>query len=255
MCFWGCRGRDAAQQPKGTGCPRDWDWSTPNLNRAKTEKVCLSIRDAIYMLYDIYLIYHLSIKHPFICQLSISPSLNYLSLFYLSIYHLSIYQASIHLTIINLSIHLSVICLIDPSIYLSNHLSIHVSLIYASIHLSHDFAFYLSICGDILIVTTGRWGAPGTWWVETREAAPQPTGPRTPRIRVIQPQISVVPRLRHPGLCIKYSYFPNIYSVDITESRNMFWQAKHYLPYLWIQFSVRSRNVYYQSPKIPHEQM
>lgn len=121
---------------QGIGCPCNWDWPTPNLNRAKTEKVCLSMRDSVYMLYNIYLsissITYLS---------SIHSSVNYQSLHlwinYLSIYHLSIYQASIHLTIIDLSIHLLSVSSIHLSINLFiYHLSIHVSLIYPSIYLT-----------------------------------------------------------------------------------------------------------------------
>lgn len=63
-------------------------------------------------------------------------------------------------------------------------------------------------------------------------------------------------RLRNPDLplktCIKHSYFQNIWSVDITASRNVFYRANIYLPYLWIQFSVRSRNVSNQPTSPPN---
>ena len=51
-----------------------------------------------------------------------------------------------------------------------------------------------------LDVTLGEGGAPGTWWVETRDAGPHPTVPGTPHPSVIGPQMLSLLRLRNPAL-------------------------------------------------------
>ena len=45
-------------------------------------------------------------------------------------------------------------------------------------------------------------GAPGMWWVETREAAPPPppSAQDAPHQRVVQPRMSTLPRRRIPGV-------------------------------------------------------
>ena len=61
----------------------------------------------------------------------------------------------------------------------------------------------------------GGGGAPGTWWVETRGAAPHPAGPRTPLIRESSsPDVSSV-RLRTSGQftrdSLPYYFYLSIY--------------------------------------------
>lgn len=144
----------------------------------------------------------LSVCLPSICQ-SIIYYLPNLFIIYLAIYltstHLSIHQ-SCHL-MYHLSV-LSIICLfIDHLIYLSIYLSFICHLfIYQWWVTKGDFALPpgdIWQCPGTFLV--GGEGAPGTWWVETREVAPQPAGPSTPHIwESLQPQMSVVLRWRKP---------------------------------------------------------
>ena len=52
----------------------------------------------------------------------------------------------------------------------------------------------------------GLKGALGTWWVETRDTAQNPTMHRAaPLQRIIQPKMSTVPRLRNCGTSFRWN--------------------------------------------------
>ena len=128
------------------------------------------------MLYDIYLlIYHLSSKHPFIYQLSISLSIFELSISQSIIYHLSIHLSIKHLSIYYQSLYPSINYLSHLSIYQSIYLSfLYPCINYLSIHPSisrrfssvSNFAFHLSMWRHF---DCHNWERGSSWHVVGRD--------------------------------------------------------------------------------------
>ena len=216
----------------------------------------------------IYLsVYQLSISHlspHLIYQSSIHLLVKYRSIYQLSISHLSIHVFIYHLSIYQSNTYPSINYLF--LIYLSIHVFISLPITYASISLSRNECFssvssfallrpsvkvwrhFWSRLGWVILLACGGWRPQGMLINPARARdTPHQSPPAADVGRV---------RLRNPDLplktCIKHSYFQNIWSVDITASRNVFYRANIYLPYLWIQFSVRSRNVSNQPTSPPN---